>query len=138
MLFFLFLFLPWGAKTATVAKLRGWFCSFFFLWGQNRNFVKVRERKLLLSQKVISQILNVSQTPVKAKKTFDPNFFVGNDITKLESPKIANTSPKNVHDYHNISRGMPLKMTLWSINKTSYNFDLFLLITCSFITLQFH
>jgi len=30
------------------AKLRGRFCS-FFLGGQNRNFVKVRRRKLLLS-----------------------------------------------------------------------------------------
>jgi len=27
--FFLFFFLPWEAKTATVAKLRGLFCSFF-------------------------------------------------------------------------------------------------------------
>jgi len=26
---FLIFFLPWGAKTATVAKLRGLFCSFF-------------------------------------------------------------------------------------------------------------
>jgi len=39
--------LAWGAKTATVANLRGQFCS-FFLEGQNRNFVKVRGRKLLL------------------------------------------------------------------------------------------
>jgi len=28
-LFFFIFFLPWGAKTATVAKLRGLFCSFF-------------------------------------------------------------------------------------------------------------
>jgi len=28
---FLFFFWPWGAKTATAAKLRGRFCSFFFL-----------------------------------------------------------------------------------------------------------
>ena len=44
MLFFYIFFTknwPWGAKTATVAKLRGRFCSFFFLGGQNRNFVKV-------------------------------------------------------------------------------------------------
>jgi len=38
-----------GAKTATGAKLRGQFCS-FFLGGQNRNFGKVRGLKLLLSQ----------------------------------------------------------------------------------------
>jgi len=47
-----FFFLPWGAKTATVAKFRGRFCS-FFLGGQNRNFVKVRGWKLLLSLKFI-------------------------------------------------------------------------------------
>jgi len=41
--------LPWGAKTATVAKLRGLFCSFFFLGGQNRNFGKVKGLKLQLS-----------------------------------------------------------------------------------------
>jgi len=29
MLFFYFIFLPWGAKTATNAKLREPFCSFF-------------------------------------------------------------------------------------------------------------
>jgi len=46
--FFLKIFLPWGAKTATVAKLRGLFCS-FFLGGQNRNFEKVRGLKLQLS-----------------------------------------------------------------------------------------
>jgi len=39
--------LPWEAKTATVAKLRGLFCSFFFLRG--RNFEKVRGLKLQLS-----------------------------------------------------------------------------------------
>jgi len=39
-----------GAKTATGA-LRGRFCSFFFLGGQNHNFGKVRGLKLLLSQK---------------------------------------------------------------------------------------
>ena len=44
-----FFFLCWGIKTATVAKLRERFCSFFFLGGQNHNFVKVRGRKLLLS-----------------------------------------------------------------------------------------
>jgi len=52
MLLFLFFYTknwPWEAKTATVAKLRGRFCSFFFLGGQNRNFVKVWRRKLLLS-----------------------------------------------------------------------------------------
>jgi len=32
-----------GTKTVTVAKLRGRFCS--FLWGQNRNFVKVTGAK---------------------------------------------------------------------------------------------
>jgi len=39
------------AKTATVAKLRGLFCSFFSLGGQNRNFEKVRGLKLQLSLK---------------------------------------------------------------------------------------
>jgi len=43
-----------GAKTATVAKLRGLFCSFFFLGGQNRNFEKVRGLKLQLSLKLTS------------------------------------------------------------------------------------
>jgi len=38
-----------GAKTATNAKLKGPFCSFFFLRGQNRNFVKVRGLKLQLN-----------------------------------------------------------------------------------------
>jgi len=47
-IFFIY-FLPWGAKTSTVAKLRGLFCS-FFLGGQNRNFEKVRGLKLQLSQ----------------------------------------------------------------------------------------
>ena len=42
-----------GAKTATGAKLRGQFCIFFILGGQNRNFGKVRGLKLLLSQKFI-------------------------------------------------------------------------------------
>jgi len=41
-------FLSWGAKTATVAKLKGRFCS-FYLGGQNRNFEKVKGLKLLLS-----------------------------------------------------------------------------------------
>jgi len=45
---FIFIFLSWGAKTATVAKLRELFCS-FFLGGQNRNFGKVRGLKLQLS-----------------------------------------------------------------------------------------
>jgi len=48
---FFYFFLAVGVKTATVAKLRGQFCSFFFLGGQNRNFVKVRGRKLILNQK---------------------------------------------------------------------------------------
>jgi len=39
------------AKTATVVKLMGRFCSFFFLEGQNRNFENVRGLKLLLNQK---------------------------------------------------------------------------------------
>jgi len=39
-----------GAKTATVAKLRGLFCSFFFLGDQNRNFGKVRGLKVQLNQ----------------------------------------------------------------------------------------
>jgi len=46
---FLFLFLPWRAKTATHAKLWGPFCS-FFLRGQNHNFVKVKGLKLQLRQ----------------------------------------------------------------------------------------
>ena len=52
MLFFIFFFTknwPWGAKTATVAKLRGRFCSFFISQGQNRKFVKVKGQKLLSS-----------------------------------------------------------------------------------------
>jgi len=44
-----------GAKTATVTKLKGWFCS-FFLGGQNCNFVKVRGQKLLLSLKTKLEI----------------------------------------------------------------------------------
>jgi len=48
---FFILFLPWRAKTVTVAKFRGLFCSFFFLGGQNRNFEKVRRLKLQLSLK---------------------------------------------------------------------------------------
>jgi len=47
--YFLFFFWPRGAKTAAVAKPRGQFCSFFFLGAQNRNFVKVKGPKLLLS-----------------------------------------------------------------------------------------
>ena len=48
MFFFIFIF-ALGVKTATIAKLRRRFCSFFFLVGQNRNFGKVRGLKLLLS-----------------------------------------------------------------------------------------
>jgi len=42
------IFFALGAKTAT-AKLKGLFCSFFFLGDQNRNFEKVRGLKLQLS-----------------------------------------------------------------------------------------
>jgi len=51
--FYIFFYqkLALGAKTATFAKLRGRFCSFFFLGGENRNFMKVRRQKLLLSLK---------------------------------------------------------------------------------------
>jgi len=48
MLFFLF-FLALGVKTVINTKLRGPFCSFVFLRGQNHNFVKVRGLKLQLS-----------------------------------------------------------------------------------------
>jgi len=41
-----------GAKTVTVAKLRGLFCI-FFLGDQNRNFEKVRGLKLQLSLIII-------------------------------------------------------------------------------------
>ena len=37
-----------GGQNCTCAKLRGRFCSFFFLEGLNRNFKKVRGLKLLL------------------------------------------------------------------------------------------
>jgi len=57
MLFFYILFLAWGTKTATVVKLRGLFYSFFFLRGQNRNFRKVRELKLQLSQNINVQVI---------------------------------------------------------------------------------
>jgi len=43
--------LTYRAKTATGAKLMGQFCSFFFLGGQNRNFLKLRGLKLLLNLK---------------------------------------------------------------------------------------
>ena len=57
MSFFFSFFLPWRAKTATVAKLRDGFVVFFFFIGdQNRNFVKVKERKLLLSQNTFIDI----------------------------------------------------------------------------------
>jgi len=51
--------LPWGAKTATVAKLRGRFYS-FFLGGQNRKFVKVRRRKRLLSLFQFTDLICIS------------------------------------------------------------------------------
>jgi len=38
--------LPWGVKNATVAKFKRRFCNFFFK-GQNRNFVKIKEKNCL-------------------------------------------------------------------------------------------
>ena len=48
MLFYLFIFWSWGAKTVTDAKLRGCIVV-FFLRSQNHNFVKVRGLKLQLN-----------------------------------------------------------------------------------------
>ena len=54
-----FSFLPkiglWGPKLLQLQNLGGGFVV-FFLGGQNRNFVKVRGRKLLLSQKNIEDL----------------------------------------------------------------------------------
>jgi len=41
---------PWEPKLPQVQNLGGGFVVFFFLGGQNRNFEKVRELKLLLSE----------------------------------------------------------------------------------------
>jgi len=62
-LFFLF-FLALGAKTTKDAKLKGPFCSFLLLGGQNRNFVKVRGLKLQLSLKSTKKLLIVRKTQV--------------------------------------------------------------------------
>jgi hypothetical protein len=40
----------WGLKLPQMQNLGGRFVVFFFLGGQNRNFVKVRELKLQLSR----------------------------------------------------------------------------------------
>ena len=56
-IFFIF-FLSWGTKTATVAKHRGLFCSFFFMV-QNHNFGKVRGLKLQLSLILIIMLISV-------------------------------------------------------------------------------
>jgi len=42
-----------GPKLLQLQNLGGGFVV-FFLWGQNRNFVKVRGRKLLLNLKIIT------------------------------------------------------------------------------------
>jgi len=60
-----------GAKTATVAKLRGRFCSFFFLGGQNRNLLKVRGRKLLLSLLLLVRLFLVIVKQIKIVLNFE-------------------------------------------------------------------
>jgi len=56
-LFFYFLFLPWGPKLLQLQNLGGGFLVFYSLGGKNRNFVKVKGRKLLLNLSRIDDLL---------------------------------------------------------------------------------
>jgi len=58
MLFYLFIFLPWGAKTATVAKLRGLFCG-FFLRGPKSQLWKSWGAKTAIKPNLIDQIIDI-------------------------------------------------------------------------------
>jgi len=63
-----------GAKTATCAKLRGQFCSFFFLRGQNHNFKKVKGLKLLLSLIFLNSQNIIHLCPHKKRKTWQKKY----------------------------------------------------------------
>jgi hypothetical protein len=63
----MFFFLPWGPKLLQLQNLGGSFVV-FFLGGQNRNFGKVRGRKLLLSLKFKDHTLILE----RKKRSYSP------------------------------------------------------------------
>jgi len=69
-----------GAKTTTDTKLRGRFCSFFFIGGQNRNFGKVRGLKLLLSLKKKWLAIQQAKYVDMKHRGFHYNMFFSNYI----------------------------------------------------------